>query len=210
MSTHHHDGPGALPQISLSPEDNILVELLKKGGVFENIKPNLLKAVTGMVGVSCPDCDCHDDLQTFHKHVFGQNGNGRRFHNLALNGGAIFLSPEMTVPGSVTRAEVYFEDIEFALEKKGLSFISLYGHTPCGMATKYGMSLLDVVNHLVLAKEAVREHFKKKVEKENVIAFCHVNYGIVDEASRLHKMRTYRINGRAWRDVGKNIQRHHM
>lgn len=122
--------------------------------------PHVVRAlhgkINGVASLFCGDCErAAVDLLPYHEAEIVAPVCGRNSHLLALNGGALLLSPLLKDRYFQTRRKVLLKDLEFALGKKNLNLVAGYIHLPCGVAEHSKIGADSSLDHLRAAEALV-------------------------------------------------------
>jgi len=163
---------------TVSAEDLLTIDYLKVAGVLESVQPDRVDLSGGVITVLCSDGShfwdkIRDLARSFRRSsvnadrsVVGPLLRAARFvwvwlkafvlfpmiHPLALNGGALCISPRWPTP---EEAIVLKRHILQAMELRKGIVVLLYTHLMCGAASKFKLSITDVLNYLADAYQEV-------------------------------------------------------
>lgn len=174
--------------VALDAEMTFLAELKKQKGLVQ-IKDERLKdlAAKGIIAVGCPDGDHFHDV---FGHLCRYN---HRVHPLALNGGAMLMSPQskdFELDGAAL-----IRNATAAWHMRKGETILLLSHWPCGRARHDAISVKDVIRQTLEADETITT--KLQVSAEVVLPLFHVDWTPFERDPEKKKRRTYFIKSAA-------------
>lgn len=182
----------------LSPEDRETVKNLRESAVLVEIQNrHFAKHSTGHILVFCGDGDQSVDLLNHHIGLMTGQCQQCRPHLLALNGGALLLSPEFPVAKNKA-GRVLLKQIRGAVALKNIQTVVLYTHAPCGAAGLAHVGLLEQIYFLLRAKLLV-----KQSSSLEIICLFHIDKG---EGNK----RTYFVSRPAWNEWARVNNHSHL
>lgn len=145
----------------------------------------------GSIIVTCSDGHRIRDVLGYHAQAIVKNGrcggDDPCTHTLCLNGGALLIARRKESLVRHGEDRVLLAHIGAAMPIKQLRTIALYVHLPCGVVAKHGLTVVQAMELLKLAKKRVEQKFPQAT----VSCFLHV--------ALAEKQRTYFVCGPAWR-----------
>ncbi|MBU0596739.1 hypothetical protein KJ641_04020 [Patescibacteria group bacterium] len=179
----------------LSEEDRKRLEELRDPaqlGILQDEYPTKLDLSNGIIAVVCADGDQFEDK---HGHLaeIVNNAIGRpRVHTISLNGGPLLLSFKSPAYQCIESHDQVHEflvnQIAVGQKIKDMNTVVLCTHAPCGVAGLCGMDINAVLDHLVEAKQDLKERLG---ETTKIACFLHVDYGD-------GKKRSYFVSASRW------------
>lgn len=173
---------------ALDAEIAFLAELKRQKGLVQ-IKDTRVKELgaEGIIAVGCPDGDHFHD-------VFGHLCQYTpRVHSLALNVGAMLMSPQ---------SKDYAHDGAALLRNASAAWqmgkgktILLLSHWPCGRARRDVVSVQDVIRQTLEADNAITTHLQ--VREEVVLPLFHIDWTPFEKDPAKKRRRTYFIKSTA-------------
>lgn len=176
------------------------LQMLKQSGILQPVEEHLLSSHKQTFVCFCGDGKHSRDLTGFHATLCGHDEAYEEalFHQVALNGGALVLSPSNALANlhGLPQDLVGIMNIEYALKLKGNhGQIALYIHAPCGAAKEAGLeSLLDVIDQGMRAKFRIRTIFARPLFAGTIGCYFHVCKRIDGEILR----KTYFVSRTDW------------
>lgn len=175
----------------VSPTDNALLRQLRDAGVMEEMCAGDMHLESGMIVVSCADGDQMEDEFEHLRALFHRASANARIHLLALNGGALLISPDW--PDSSAAGDVFIKHIVQAEELKRIKTVALFTHIPCGAAGMVRWGVARVIDQLIAAKLRIKE----QIPETKVICLLHVDWSKCNGGDDPRK-RTYHIKKEKW------------
>lgn len=174
----------------LNPKDMEIVQKLRKAGVLKDVDPSQIKTAKDKGGEIVIMCSDGDQFAEMYSHRIRKTGSIRpekhRPHMIALAGGPLLISPNSPIHNPII-----IQQIDGAIQLKGIKNIALYGHVPCG-APSLVEAELSVYNMIRLLMEG-EDEIKNAFGDVEVKRYFHVdNHG---------KKRTYFISREKWEEV---------
>lgn len=173
---------------ALDAEMAFLAELKKQRGLVQ-IKDDRIKTlgITGIIAATCPDGDHFLDVSG---HLCRYN---HRVHLLALNGGAMLMSPSNK--GYAQDGAALISNTSAAWEMGKGKTILLLSHWPCGRARHDVVPVQDVIRQTLEADETITA--KLQVSEEVVLPLFHVDWTPFERDPAKKRRRTYFIKNAA-------------
>ncbi|MEK7624877.1 MAG: hypothetical protein AAB467_00835 [Patescibacteria group bacterium] len=115
-------------------------------------------------------------LSNLSPFLFGFLTDRRVFRNWFWRAFIYITFPLWWIVGRVARIDIFFL-IKFwwAIDHKGIKAVVLYIHAPCGAAGQCGISFLEQLRYLILAKRRLKRRLE--LLGITVTCLCHVDYG---------------------------------
>ncbi len=173
---------------ALEAEMIFLSELKKQKGLVQ-IKDDRLKnlGLKGIIAATCPDGDHFLDVSG---HLCRYN---QRVHLLALNGGAMLMSPQNKAYELDGAALI--RNTSAAWEMGKGKTILLLSHWPCGRARHDVVPVQDVIRQTLEADETITAHLQ--VSEEVVLPLFHIDWTPFERDPAKKRRRTYFIKSAA-------------
>ena len=164
----------------LSPAQMGELCMLKKAGILQPLVGHHLSSQQQTFICFCGDGKHALDLTRFHAALCGveHDLSTELFHKIALNGGALVLSPSNALAKlrGLPQDLVGLMNMEYALKLKGNhGYIALYIHAPCGAAKEAGLlTLVDIVEQGLRAKLRMKKVFPPEIFSGSIRCYFHV------------------------------------
>lgn len=180
--------------------DAAILAVLKSKGILLHTEKHsgllgLVPEDQFMVMKFCGDALKSNDKLEHQASLMEHLSNSRNIHKLGSNGGALFISPEQGVvdqyphrfEGRFKRSDNDTEEIIESCVLWVTNYAGLYVHSPCGIATKCGLNLFQVVRSVVNARKTVLEAMRRSQDflvirkqtrqQDRVDCYLHVENG---------------------------------
>lgn len=174
----------------VTTQDADVLRRLRDEGIIEEVRAGAMHLEEGMIVVSCADGDQMEDEFEHLRALFHHASASARIHLLALNGGALLISPHWP---NTSAGNVLVEHIRQAEELKGTKTVALFTHVPCGAAGIVKWGVAQLIDQLINAKQRLKE----KNPSITVICLLHVDWSKCNGGDDPRK-RTYHIKKEAW------------
>jgi len=149
-------------RLFLTERDREILEEWRRGSirVLDDVQRDKYREPTGkVIVVPCADGHQMFDICKFQVERTAE-GTEPMVHILSLNGGPLLLAPNSPLlEAGDTDDKVLLKHIGAANSIKGTPTVILKPHAPCGAAQAVSLSVIDVVELLIGAKQRMREHF---------------------------------------------------
>ncbi len=157
----------------LDQENRRLIADMRAKGILGDVDPNQIDVSKGVILVCCADGDQLDEVFDHMRETSRAAGHKPRIHTFTEHGGAMVLSPQCDpYPGFAARELMHVKIIE-GRELKHIDTIVLSVHAPCGKAAVMGLTLVDLIGHMMAAKSDIKARHKGV----RVLCMIHVDYG---------------------------------
>ena len=156
----------------ITVEEYQLLRALRRAGVLQDLHMGEIEPEC-VIGIFCADGHRFDDGYQHTKCVCGKN-----IHPLTKHGGALVLADDspfaVTVRGefAIHHDQALLADTEDAMRIKNTPHILSYAHFPCVKATSEGLTMLQVFEHHIQAKDRLR----REIKGCDVRCLIHVDY----------------------------------
>jgi hypothetical protein len=127
----------------------------------------------GVIMVACADGDQMHDVYNYQCNMCATQRATPRIHTLALNGGALLLSPMCPLTQERHEGAALVNHIAGAKLLKNITSLALYSHAPCGAAGLANMSIRDQIRELL----AAATHIQESVDAVSAMCYFHVDWG---------------------------------
>lgn len=174
--------------MNLDPEVRLVIQQMRAQHILRDERLDRLDGTNGIILVCCADCDQRKDLVGHQEEVCRHAFQKDRIHLLTEHGGALAVSPAYPLYPGHHVPGLMLKKIVDASEMKNIQTIVLSVHAPCGAANAANLGILDVIEHMMVAKQTI----KTQLKGFRVLCVLHVDY----EDGR---KRTYTISRQDWR-----------
>ncbi len=189
-----------MSKLILSGEDRRIATEWRRGElqVLCDVNPKEYREPTGKV-ILVPCADGHQmfDICEYQKSLTVE-GHIPMVHPLSLNGGPLLLAAGSPLLSEGDKDdEVLLKHIAQAYSIKGTPTIILYSHAPCGAARVHNLSIVDVVELMLAAKDRLKALF----DNLQVIPKLHVDWATGESQMKKNSYFVSREQFVAWRKV---------
>lgn len=168
-------------------EDVRLIRLLREANVLVNVAAHKLDAPNGVIPIVCPDCDQAADIDGHIHKLLDESGGRVRLHSLKQHGGGMLISEACPLDREFSIDRYLLKHIGVARSLKDINTIILFVHAPCGAAQLEGLSVVEILYHVVEAKKRVKAMWP------NDLISCYIHVDYANE-----KKRTYFLSRKAF------------
>lgn len=159
---------------TISTADLVFIEQMKKADILGNHIPERLHVEDGVILVCCSDGDQFDKVMDHMRDAAIATGAKPRIHTFANHGGALLVSPDFHLfckHGNIS--DFLLTQLAQAKAMKEINTIVLSVHAPCGAAAMSQMNVVQLINHMMRAKNLVKE----RLHGVKVLCVLFVDYG---------------------------------
>lgn len=163
----------------LTVADKQSAAYLRKLGVLKDVVPNRIPeemASNGFILNCCADGDEFHDLHTHLAEVCLEHRDTPRIHVLSRMGGALVIPPSSPLYRE-GYAKDLVDDILASYRIKGINFVALYAHAPCGAATLANITLAEELEILAEAKTELKRIAHSAGIELKVACLFHIDRG---------------------------------